>query len=195
MSWYQGTLLRHLAVMKKVANENLLPYLPVAIGAKISGVHWQYTSNRMPHAAEYATGYMEYDSFVQEFARQEMELTFTCLEMDDQPGHPNYSSPQGIVSEISTLANRYKVRINGENALPIFGYARAYENIRKNLSQFQYAGFTLLRLQNIVDSDGRETPDLNLFRDIVIRGQGFLDFPFPEPNYRDPLFLEIQKSI
>jgi beta-amylase len=190
MEWYQASLLRHLDLMKGLANQYLLPKLPVAIGAKISGVHWQYMSPEMPHAAEYAAGYMDYDTIVREFARQKMELTFTCLEMDDQPGYPHYSSPQGLVQEISTLANRHGVKINGENALPIVRNRRAYENIQRNLNAYHYNGFTLLRLQNVVDGAGRETEDLGLFRDLVIRNQGFMSLPFPgeAEEARDPFF-------
>ncbi len=176
MLWYQGSLLEHMKNMSRAAHENLLPKFKVKLGAKIAGLHWQFTNPEMPHSAEYATGYMEYRSILSAMRALNLELTFTCLELDENSGHPNYSSPQGLVHEVSTIAREVGVVLNGENALPIFGYRRAYENIRNNMSQFGFRSFTLLRLPNIVDSHGRETHDMNLFRDIVIRGQLSFDF-------------------
>jgi beta-amylase len=190
MTWYQSILITHMEKMMREVRLHLTPKLPTRIGAKISGVHWLYNSPWMPHAGEYAAGYMEYRSILNKMSELGIDLTFTCLELEDQNRDPFYSSPQGLVQEVASMARDLKLPINGENALPIQGNRRAYENIQRNLVNFSFKAFTLLRLNNIVDDQGREKPEMTNFRDLVIRSakikeMDFFDFldPWPQQSF------------
>jgi beta-amylase len=172
LSWYQGRLIQHLRIMTQLARTHISPSMPsLKLGAKIAGIHWLYNSPNQPHAAEFTAGYYNYEDIIFEMKELDVELTFTCLEMDnaDKWIAPYYSAPRDLVTHVSTIAQRLGVPLNGENALAISNNPSRYDNIGHVLRQFPYTGFTLLRMQNIVDYWGRPTAEMWPFQDRILR--------------------------
>jgi hypothetical protein len=173
MTWYQGRLIRHLRKLVGLARENLLPLMPeLQLGAKMAGVHWLHNSPSIPHAAEYTAGYYRYEDILKVMKELDVELTFTCLEMDDSDKlrAPFYSAPRSILEEVSSISNRLGLPLNGENALAISNNPSRYDNIASALKLFSYKSFTLLRMQNIVDLQGRPTSEMWPFQEKILRG-------------------------
>jgi beta-amylase len=170
LQWYQRTLTQHLSAMVEIARINLAPLGNVRLGAKVAGVHWLYNSPSMPHAAEYAAGYYNYAELMQSLKENNVDLTFTCLEMQDgeRDRYPMYSAPRTLTEQIAGLAQHAGVPLYGENALAISNNRQAYWNVRDVLDRFPFSGFTLLRLSNIVDAWGNETDEMTPFREIVV---------------------------
>ncbi|MFC0211450.1 family 14 glycosylhydrolase [Paenibacillus chartarius] len=168
LSWYQSVLENHLGVIAQAAHESFDPVFGVPIGAKISGVHWQMANPSMPHSAEHAAGYYDYNRLIQKFKDSGLDLTFTCLEMYDAGGAPNYNLPSTLVDQVSSIANSKGVRLNGENALPTGG-SGGFGKIEEKLTRFGYSGFTLLRIENVVNADGSPTGEMANFKNYVTK--------------------------
>ncbi|QAV21443.1 beta-amylase [Paenibacillus chitinolyticus] len=171
LSWYQSVLENHLGVIGSAAHKNFDSVFGVPIGAKVSGVHWQMTNPSMPHSAEHAAGYYDYNRLLQKFKDSNLDLTFTCLEMSDSGSAPNYSLPSTLVDTVAGIASAKGVRLNGENALPASGTA-AFQKIEEKLTRFGFSGFTLLRLANVVNADGSATGEMANFKKYVISHAG-----------------------
>ncbi|UJF33920.1 family 14 glycosylhydrolase [Paenibacillus hexagrammi] len=167
LSWYQSVLENHLATIGAAAHNNFDSVFGVRIGAKISGVHWQMNNPSAPHSAEQAAGYYDYDRLIQKFKDSNLDVTFTALEMYDSGTSPNYSLPSTLVNTVASIANTKGVRLNGENALPAYG-SSPFQKIEEKLTNFSFNGFTLLRLANIVNSDGSVTGEMANFKQYVI---------------------------
>lgn len=166
LSWYQSVLEKHLGVIGAAAHKNFDSVFGVRIGAKISGLHWQMNNPAMPHSTEHAGGYYDYNRLIQKFKDADLDLTFTALEMNDSGTAPNYSLPSTLVDTVSSIANTKGVRLNGENALPTGG--SGFQKIEEKITKFGYHGFTLLRLNNLVNSDGSPTGEMNGFKQYII---------------------------
>lgn len=165
LTWYQSVLTNELANIASVAHSCFDPVFNVPIGAKIAGVHWLYNSPTMPHAAEYCAGYYNYSTLLDQFKASNLAMTFTCLEMDDSNAYvsPYYSAPMTLVHYVANLANNKGIVHNGENALAISNNNQAYVNCANELTGYNFSGFTLLRLSNIVNSDGSVTSEMAPF--------------------------------
>jgi alpha-amylase len=168
LSWYQSVLENHLGVIGGAAHRSFDPVFGVPIGTKISGVHWQMNNPSMPHSGEHAAGYYDYSRLIQKFKDVNLDLTFTCLEMYDSGTSPNYSQPSTLVDTVSSIANTKGVRLNGENALATGG-SGPFSKIEEKLTRFGYSGFTLLRLNSVVNTDGSATGEMANFKQYVIR--------------------------
>lgn len=166
LSWYQSVLEKHLGVIGAAAHKNFDSVFGVRIGAKISGLHWQMNNPAMPHGTEQAGGYYDYNRLIQKFKDADLDLTFTCLEMSDSGTAPNYSLPSTLVDTVSSIANAKGVRLNGENALPTGG--SGFQKIEEKITKFGYHGFTLLRINNLVNNDGSPTGELSGFKQYII---------------------------
>ncbi|MFK4343080.1 MULTISPECIES: family 14 glycosylhydrolase [unclassified Paenibacillus] len=166
LSWYQSVLENHLGVIGAAAHKNFDSVFGVRIGAKISGLHWQMNNPAMPHSTEHAGGYYDYNRLIQKFKDADLDLTFTALEMNDSGTAPNYSLPSTLVDTVSSIANAKGVRLNGENALPTGG--SGFQKIEEKITKFGYHGFTLLRINNLVNSDGSPTGELDGFKQYII---------------------------
>lgn len=164
LSWYQSVLENHLNVIAAAAHNNFDTVFGVPIGAKISGLHWQYNNPSAPHSAENAAGYYDYNRLIQKFKDNNLDLTFTALEMNNDGSAPAYSMPSTLVDTVSSIAKSKGVRLNGENALPTGNFQKIEEQIMK----WNYNGFTLLRLANLVNSDGSATGNMAGFKQFVI---------------------------
>ncbi|WDZ63274.1 family 14 glycosylhydrolase [Paenibacillus polymyxa] len=166
LSWYQSVLEKHLGVIGAAAHKNFDSVFGVRIGAKISGLHWQMNNPAMPHSTEQAGGYYDYNRLIQKFKDADLDLTFTCLEMSDSGTAPNYSLPSTLVDTVSSIANAKGVRLNGENALPTGG--SGFQKIEEKITKFGYHGFTLLRLNNLVNNDGSPTGEMSGFKQYIV---------------------------
>ncbi|USB32576.1 family 14 glycosylhydrolase [Paenibacillus sp. YPG26] len=164
LGWYQGVLENHLGVIAQAAHSNFDSVFGVRIGAKISGIHWQMTNPSAPHSAEHAAGYYDYSRIIQKFKDNDLDLTFTALEMHDDGRAPAYSTPSTLVDTISSIANAKGVRLNGENALP----TSDFQKIEQQITRWNYNGFTLLRFANLVNPDGSPTGNLEGYKKYVI---------------------------
>lgn len=169
LTWYQGTLSKHLADIASEAHSHFDSIFNVRIGAKVSGVHWLMNSPTMPHAAEYCAGYYDYDTLLDQFKNSDIDLTFTCLEMDDSNANtsPYYSAPKTLVKNVANLANAKGINHFGENALSISNNNQAYQNVAEMLFNYNFSGFTLLRINNLIDNNGNATAELAPFSDTL----------------------------
>ncbi|MEW9711370.1 family 14 glycosylhydrolase, partial [Paenibacillus sp. SI92] len=164
LAWYQSVLENHLSVIATAAHNNFDSVFGVHIGAKISGLHWQYNNPTAPHSAENAAGYYDYNTLIQKFKDNNLDLTFTALEMNDDGSSPSYSMPSSLVDQVSSIANSKGVRLNGENALPTGNFQKVEEKI----TRWNYNGFTLLRLANLVNGDGSASGNMSGYKQFVI---------------------------
>lgn len=171
LNWYQGVLEKHLSNITAEAHHRFDSVFNVRIGAKISGVHWLSNSPVMPHAAEYCAGYYNYNTLLDQFKTSDVDLTFTCLEMDDSNANnnPYYSAPKTLVENIANLANSKGIKHYGENALAIFNNVQAYKNAAKAAHNYNFSGFTLLRLSSIVNLDGTPTLEMKPFVEYLVK--------------------------
>ncbi|MDM5188725.1 family 14 glycosylhydrolase [Bacillus sp. DX4.1] len=149
LEWYQGVLESHTKLIGKLAHNAFDTTFNVPIGAKVAGVHWQYNNPTIPHGAEKPAGYNDYSRLLDAFKSANLDLTFTCLEMTDKGGYPEYSMPKTLVQEIAKLANAKGIVLNGENALSI-GNETEYERVAEMAFNYNFAGFTLLRYQDVI---------------------------------------------
>lgn len=173
LAWNQSVLENHLGVIATAAHNQFDSTFGVRIGAKISGIHWQMNNPSAPHSAEHAAGYYNYNGIIQKFKESNLDLTFTALEMYDSGSAPAYSQPSTLVDTVSSIANAKGVRLNGENALPTGNFQKIEEQIMK----WGYNGFTLLRLANLVNSDGSANGNMANFKQYVINHAGTIVEP------------------
>ncbi|MBZ9606305.1 family 14 glycosylhydrolase [Clostridium estertheticum] len=170
LTWYQSVLAKHLSNITDIAHNDFDSVLGVRIGAKIAGIHWLMNSPTMPHAAEYGAGYYNYSTLLDQFKTSNVDLTFTCLEMDDSNAYtsPFYSAPKSLVINIANLATSKGIRHFGENALAISNNNQAYQNAAEMLFNYNFSGFTLLRFANVVNTDGTATSEMAPFADALV---------------------------
>ncbi|AFH60849.1 family 14 glycosylhydrolase [Paenibacillus caseinilyticus] len=168
LTWYQGVLEKHVKAIGAKAHSRFDSVFGVPVGAKISGVHWQMNNPTMPHSAEYGAGYYNYSTLLDAFKSANLDLTFTCLEMTDAQANtaPYYSAPKSLVIQVSNLANQKGIRLNGENALAI-GDSGQYQNVAEMLFNYNFSGFTLLRMSSLVNASGTATSLMSSFRDAL----------------------------
>ena len=148
LDWYQSVLHLHFEKMAKLCNR-ILRSTKIPLGAKLSGVHWKYHVGRL---AEKATGYVDetYIKIIRLFSKHNFELTITCLEMNNN----EESGIDDIIQSIDLVAKAYDVNIFGENALPLHsGYEIGWKNVYRNLTEYAFRGFTLLRWSNVFCDD------------------------------------------
>ncbi len=167
MSWYQGALEKHMMNIAKAAHKQFDRAFDVPIGMKISGVHWKMNDPNMPHAAEYSTGYYNYERLLDRMKTADLALTFTCLEMDDNNAEkaPYYSAPKTLVTQIATLANNRGISLNGENALAMINNEWGFNNSAEMTFNYGFDGFTLLRMNYLFDEAGNPTNEFTMLID------------------------------
>ena len=171
--WYQDSLLAHgemvLAKAIAVFNDSHAEFQGIDIGAKIPGVHWRSSSDRL---AEVASGMIRtssadwnddkkghgYSSLVGLFKKlgdkpdsPRIQLHYTCLEKDNgEDGDWAKSMAKALVFWVGAEAKRQGVSIKGENALagPLAN-DKAWDNILNALEWSSYSGITILRLKQV----------------------------------------------
>ncbi|MBD1379020.1 family 14 glycosylhydrolase [Metabacillus arenae] len=167
MEWYQSTLEDHIEKIANVAHMQFDNTFNVPIGAKIAGVHWKMNDPEMPHSAEYSAGYYKYSQLLDQFKQSNLAITFTCLEMGDHDAYnpPYYSAPRTLVTQIANLANVRGISLNGENALPLINNEWGFDNSAEAVFNYNFDGFTLLRMNHLFDSEGNQTNEFNMMAD------------------------------
>jgi alpha-amylase len=148
-AWYQGTLLKHSAKLAKAAHKHFDVIFGVPIAMKVAGIHWQHFNPDEPMSAERAAGYWDYKSLLQSFKHQKLEVTFTAIEMDDNPVQPTYSGAKTLTTKFFKLCNDLQAPCGSENALSVHN-VRGYHNMRAVLSQNPILSLTLLRYDDLV---------------------------------------------
>jgi hypothetical protein len=168
LNWYQGVLSKHLDDVMSRAHTRL-DMLGKPLAGKVAGIHWlsATTGNSMPHAAEYGAGYYNYSTLLDRFKADNTDLVFTAIELSDSPAGPNFSLPKTNAITIANLATAKVIKIYGENALPIQNNNAAYQTTAEILFNYGFSGFTLLRLQYIVNSNGTATSEMGSFSNIL----------------------------
>ncbi len=174
--WYNHSLTKHgktlLLATADIFNDANSRFRGIPIGAKIPGVHWRMTHDRIAELnaglirtsyqdwrnEESGHGYLHTLKMFREVALSETKpnivVHFTALEMNDGENGPQVGSQaKSLVVWMHTLARRLGLNIKGENALAqLLQYDYAWENIRDALHQ-GYSGITLLRLEDILSSE------------------------------------------
>jgi len=155
LEWYSNQLLSHGTRILAVAS-GIFHLHGVTITAKISGIHWWYSSNS--HAAELTAGYYNtnnnnaYLQISQMLARYNVEFDITCLEMIDNDVGCG-SEPQELVMQVILSAKQARIGVSGENALPICTSngcnQAAFDEVFKESTQYgSITKFTYLRLDS-----------------------------------------------
>ncbi|WP_185897243.1 family 14 glycosylhydrolase [Paenibacillus zeisoli] len=174
LTWYQGTLENHFTSIITKAHADLDDTFGVPLSAKVPGIHWQYSNPDAPHSAEHATGLYNYSRLLDLYKANNVDLTFTMLEMTNQANGngeaPNYSKPQTLIDEVSQMAVDKGIKLEGENALPV-GNAEDYQTIYNVVKKYNYDIFTLLRMQDVVQANGQPTKLLDPFVTTLTLGQ------------------------
>lgn len=71
--------------------------------------------------------------------------------------------PQTLVETVATLANAKNITHSGENALTITNASQKYQNCAQMLFNYGFSSFSLLRIDNVVNSDGSATSEISPF--------------------------------
>ena len=169
MDWYQGSLEQHFTKVVQAANIFRQTFPSAEICQTLAGIHWLKYHHTMPNAAEYCAGYYDYERLIKVYKKINVSLIFTCLEMDNykKDEYPEYSAPKELAWKLAEIANRKKVRLHGENALPMQGNQHNYYNIAENLLKYNFTCFTFLRINYLVDERGNPTKEMNHFRNLI----------------------------
>lgn len=166
LKWYSQMLLQHGEIILSAANTI---FYPLAIAAKVSGIHWWYGTNS--HAAECTAGYFNTDfnnaylEISQMFSKYNVDFDFTCLEMIDSTDCN--SQPQELVKQAILASKQARIAFAGENALPICQpncYQGGFDEIYRESTQYgAIERFTYLRL----DSNLLTPNNFNMFTSFV----------------------------
>lgn len=170
MEWYSGRLVQHCAdvldaVLPQVhgANRGMPPHSQVAVGTKVAGIHWWYRA--VSHPAEMTAGYYNYyghdgyEPIMRVLKERDVGFAFTCIEMsDDDNPELRHCSPEGLVAQIISAAQRVGVHLMAENALEGGIYSSsALERMRNSAHNF--TAITLLRLRDSLFVPGDSPPE------------------------------------
>ena len=142
--WYSNVLIEHGANILKGARE---VFGNLKLSAKISGIHWQYTTNS--HCAELTAGFYNiagndgYQTIINMFKQYNVHVCFTCLEMTGQD-YSSGSNPPALVSQILRDTKNAGLEFEGENALERYDWT-AYNQIKSWVYQ-GLSCFTYLRM-------------------------------------------------
>ena len=153
--WYQDKLIEHGDKLLKIARE-IFP--SNRLSCKISGLHWQYTNPT--HCAESTTGFYNsngnngYLDICQMFKRHNVDVCFTCLEMDAEYGDANSNAP-ALVKQVLEATKACGLRFEGENALERYDWG-AYNNIKNWVPQ-GLETFTYLRMTDTLMNNNWDT--------------------------------------
>jgi hypothetical protein len=87
--------------------------------------------------------------------------------LDVQHSPPEYSAPRELAHKIAKLANEKGIRLHGENALPMLCSYHNYCNLADILLKYDFACFTFLRINYLVDEYGNPTEEMSNLRDLM----------------------------
>ncbi|KAI8904296.1 thermophilic beta-amylase [Gorgonomyces haynaldii] len=149
--WYQSVLIRHSKRISDSAHRRLDKF-GAQIAMKMSGVHWQYFNPTEAHSAERAVGYWDYHKFLSALKKQNLQVTFTAIEMNDNKQDPYYSGAKTLVNQVFATCVQVGVKCGAENALDI-GWAdqTGFTNMREALTKYPVESLTFLRYQDLLN--------------------------------------------
>jgi hypothetical protein len=163
----QDVQINHLRDMAKAINGAFSRQgFKVKVGGKLPGIHWQFFSKSMPRSAEIAAGLIDYRKIISTYKEIGWDLTFTAIEMHDDPNSDAASGAATLVRLIATEAFRQGVNVLGENALAIHHTNHGpYRKMAEILANLPFRGITVLRIQDVVGPRGEPilTPELRAF--------------------------------
>lgn len=171
IDWFHSALINHGETLLKAGNQAFSSaFRTIPLGYKIPGIHWLMAKTGKWHrAAEIATGLLPatieqgsgYANVIK-LAKTPLDgrqiiLHFTTLEMADSPDEPAYSLANTLVQSFTQEAEAMRVNVKGENSLAAgitnsFGWM----NIDQHFAQGRFTGITVLRLNTLVNSKGKE---------------------------------------
>ncbi|KAI8904297.1 glycosyl hydrolase family 14-domain-containing protein [Gorgonomyces haynaldii] len=147
--WYQSVLIRHGKRISDSAHARL-DIFGVKIAMKIAGVHWQFYNPTEPRSAEKAAGYWNYTTILSALRDQNLEATFTAIELNDNGAAPFYSGANTLTNQVLALCQQLGTSCGTENALNIgFADVSGYGNMRNVLTRYNAASLTFLRYQDL----------------------------------------------
>ena len=161
LKWYNKKLIDHGRNILQIARQ-IFP--KTNLSGKIAGIHWQY----MHHArcAEATAGYYNscyysgYSKIAEMFKENDIDLCFTCLEMNGKDYGSN-SDPEGLVSDVFQIAKKYDLNFEGENAIERYDWY-AYDQVLKRASK-GLSEFTFLRMGEKLMNDKKTWRDFKKF--------------------------------
>jgi hypothetical protein len=161
---------------KQIAETDLSPQRSdflqngASLGLKLAGIHWQQVNPQTPRAAAQLAGYHRYADLMAVARVLGASVTFTCMEMrNSQAGYPWYSTPRDLVQEIADLARFMDLPLYGENALSLGNWEEGYAAVRETFSLAEVHGFTLLRIQDLVDAAGARKPGADFYQQRILQ--------------------------
>ncbi len=177
LDWYQGVLEKSMDLDQKNANDvfknTSRPYR-AALAGKLAGIYWLATDPVFKNGAARAAGYYILERIIKVFAKNFFELTFTCFEMANRDEYPDFSKAADLVRYVTQIANALNVKVSGENAEPFRLKQRSIESIkaayRNILAVFRtsiISAFTFLRIDDLVDENGKFKPEADLYKEFV----------------------------
>ena len=149
--WYQGSLLVHSAKLAQAAHKHFDLIFGVPIAMKVAGIHWKHFDPIEPMSAARAAGYWDYAALLRSFKHQNLEVTFTAIEMDDEPTSSNHSGAKALANHFFNLCKVLKAKCGSENALSVHN-VRGYQNMREILSKNPILSLTLLRHDDLINN-------------------------------------------
>lgn len=184
--WYNQTLVEHgqkvLGLADAVFTAKGSRFAGVALGAKVPGIHWRMSSDRLAELAAglIRTSYSNWNSANESYGYQETlkvfakkrrmktVMHFTAIEMNDgRDGVDAASLAKTLVGWIGDSAFKLGIEIKGENALSgELSNSSAWNNMKDAVLNHHYSGVTLLRANEIVGNLDREQ-SLKRFSDQV----------------------------
>lgn len=160
LEWYSSKLFNHSDAILGSAKKIFDKYSGVGLAAKVSGIHWWYTSSS--HAAEVTAGYYNtnsqdaYAKIAQLFKNYDIHFDFTALEMTNSPNDCG-SAPESLVKQTILAGKAANIQYYGENALELCGgpcNTGGFQQIVREATQYgAINGFTYLRLGGALIDD------------------------------------------
>ncbi|XP_021768081.1 beta-amylase 3, chloroplastic-like [Chenopodium quinoa] len=152
LEWYSAKLIEHGESILGAAH-GIFKDTGAKLSGKVAGIHWHYKTRS--HAAELTAGYYNtrdrngYLPIARMFAKYEVVLNFTCMEMKDgeQPDHAN-CSPEGLVQQVKLATQTAGADLAGENALERYDTSAFGQVLATSKSQTGsgLSAFTYLRM-------------------------------------------------
>ncbi len=173
INWYNQSLIDHGQRILQLADQTLTEeFSEIPLGIKIPGIHWQIAHPKTPRIAEITTGLIPSSIPVQkpvtgygympllevahalDVSSREVILHYTAVELSnerDQHLQAN-SRAKELVGWIATTASDLEIPIKAENALQgELNNPQAWKNINTALRDYQFSGFTALRLAHVTE--------------------------------------------
>ncbi len=181
--WYNESLVQHGKMMMGLAFEVFAqtnsPMKQVTLGAKVPGVHWRVSTDRLAELSagllrtSYKSWYSSADAFGYKDVfrvftevpnKDKVVMHFTAIEMADRDYEGDWridSRAESLTQIMGRSAKERGVTLKGENALAgSLHHAEHWQKMKKAMGLYGYSGVTLLRINEI---SGAEFPESQLW--------------------------------